>query len=137
MKTPAARFLSFTLAGIALAAAFGPAQTLLRAQPPEAAGVAVNDNVISFNEDEETKTVDVGGRDVAVNGDGNKLTLRGECRTLTVNGEGNTIEVEIVAAIALPGDDNRVIWAKAAGSAEKPQITILGSGNSVTRRATP
>lgn len=123
------------LAAAAFLLALTPAVAPLRAEPPGTIELAVSGkNVLAVNENEQTKAIDAAGRDVTINGNRNKLTLRGECHALTLSGNGNTVEVETVTSISLPGNHNQVAWGKAAGG-EKPQITDLGNGNSVTRRA--
>ena len=121
----------FALAALAFGPVFHPG--FLRAEPPATAEVDPAAPPLAFNENRRVQTVEANGRDVVVNGNRNEITLRGRCRTLTVNGNGNRVTAEIVAVVAVPGNQNQVVWRESA-QGEQPRITNLGSGNTVIRQ---
>jgi hypothetical protein len=89
------------------------------AQTARAEKIEVNGSGQSF-------TKGCGGADVDVNGSGHQLTFTGECGKVTVNGTGNVVGVEAPARIKVNGVQNRVTWARGAGGAAKPKISIAG-----------
>ncbi len=90
---------------------------------------------------------------VAINASADQVTLIGACTKVSVNGgrttlvaeavgaiaihgAGNSVTLGAVARIALTGAENKVTW-KAAVGGKKPQVSDLGSGNTVTQIVAP
>ena len=104
---------------------------------------------IKISNDDQTATMDCGGKDVTVSGDDNKITLKGVCDKLTVGGDDNVItalqfsEVEVdgddnvvtvdtVAKITADGDDNTISW-KTGPPGKAPDISNKGSDNKIVK----
>lgn len=105
---------------------------------------------IVINTNDERRTINCGGGEVAVTGSDNNLTLRNRC-TLVVAGGDNTISVEDGQEIKIAGSDNKVsiqtariikvsgsnnhvTWTK-GGNGEKPEIADVGSHNVISQTA--
>jgi hypothetical protein len=90
---------------------------------------------------------------VVINGSHDRITLTGACArvaingrdvtitaesiaALVVNGQGNTVDVGTVARIALTGGQHKITWT-AAARGKRPQISDLGTGNTVAQTPKP
>ena len=108
--------------------------SLVQAEPPttvESQTVATAGKaVLVFSDSGKTQTLEAEGRDVSIDGNRNDITLHGKCHALTVSGDGNTVHAEALATISTPGNKNSVTWTQVVDG-EKPQITNVGTGNSV------
>jgi len=82
-----------------------------------------------------SQTIDCGGDDARLEGNGNRVTFRGPCRGLYLRGEGNRVEVELApgAQIHIEGNGNRVRYHNAGG--QTPEISIRGEQDQVTAGA--
>ncbi len=88
---------------------------------------------LAVTESNKTQTIEADGKDVAIEGSHNKIILSGACHALTVSGSDNEVTAEALATVTTPGNHNKVTWTKAVDG-EKPQITDLGSDNSLGKR---
>lgn len=90
---------------------------------------------------------------VAINGSHDQVTLTGVCATVAIHGDGVTIVADAISAIAihgvgdvvdvgavgriaLTGAQHRVTW-KAAMRGKRPQVSDLGTGDTVAQAPTP
>jgi hypothetical protein len=89
---------------------------------------------IVINKNELTKTIYCEGDEVIVSGNQNELTIKGECSRVYVPGNENIINVEAVAKIDTPGNENTVTWEDGIDG-RKPKIRNLGTDNTIKRRA--
>ena len=141
LSVPPASFPSrYFLPTVALATSLwigGPLPA--RAEPPvkeveSQTAATAGKAVLVVSENGGKVTLEAEGRDVNVDGNKNEVILRGKCHALTVSGSGNTVHADAVATISTPGDKNAVTY-KATVDGEKPQVTDVGSGNSVAKTA--
>jgi hypothetical protein len=82
------------------------------------------------------KTLSCGPDDVIrIGGNGNRLTVTGNCGALEIAGNKNKVDIESVASVDVPGNDNEVTWRKGPGGKadEQPKTSVLGSRNKVLR----
>jgi hypothetical protein len=100
--------------------------TTVESQTTATAGKAV----LVVSENGKTQALEAEGQDVSIDGNKNDITLRGKCHALTVSGNQNTVHAEALASISTPGNKNAVTWTQAVNG-ERPQITNVGSGNSI------
>ena len=122
---------------LAAALSVGIFSSPVRAEPPKevesqttaTAGKAV----LVVSENEKHLTLEAEGRDVNIDGNKNEVTLHGKCHALTISGSGNTVHADAVSSVSTPGDKNSVTY-KETVNGEKPQVTSVGSGNSVEKR---
>ena len=79
-----------------------------------------------------SQTIDCGGDDARLEGNGNRVTFRGPCRGLDLRGEGNRVEIELApgAPIRVEGNGNHVRYHNANG--QTPEISIRGEQDQVT-----
>jgi hypothetical protein len=89
---------------------------------------------IVINKNSLEKTIHCDGDKVTVNGNQNELTIKGECSKLYVPGNENIINVEAVAVIDTPGNENTVYWENGIDD-EKPSIINLGTDNKIKKVA--
>ena len=108
----------------------------LHAEPPKIVesptAATAGKATIALTDSNKTQTIEADGKDVAIEGSHNKITLSGACHALTINGSDNLVIAEAVATVSTPGNRNKVTWTKAVDG-EKPQITDLGSDNSLSK----
>ena len=106
----------------------------LRAEPPtiveSPTAATAGKATIALTDNNKTQTIEADGRDVAIEGSHNIITLSGACHALTINGSNNVVTAEALGTVSTPGNHNKVTWTKAVDG-EKPQITDLGSDNSL------
>ena len=93
----------------------------------DAKEIVINDNFLK-------KTIHCDGDEVVVKGNQNKLTIKGECSRLYVPGNENIINVEAVAEIDTPGNENTVSWENGIDG-KKPSIINLGTDNKIKKGA--
>lgn len=122
-------------AGLALCAvALGGVVSPVRADPPTTVESQTSSTagkaVLVVSESGKSQTLDAEGRDVSIDGNKNDVTLHGKCHALTVSGNENSVHAEALASISTPGNKNMVTWTQTVNG-EKPQITNVGSGNSI------
>ncbi len=123
---------SLLLAGVSVWV--GVLAPFARAEPPttvesQTVGTA-GKAVLVFSDSEKSQTLEAEGRDVSIDGNKNEITLHGKCHALTITGDGNIVHAEAVATISTPGNKNIVTWMSVVDG-DKPQITNVGSGNSI------
>ena len=110
----------------------------LRADPPKIVesptAATAGKATIAITDSDKTQTIEADGKDVAIEGNHNKIVLSGACHALTISGSDNQVTAEALATVTTPGNRNKVTWTKAVDG-EKPQITDLGSENSLGKRA--
>ena len=110
----------------------------LRAEPPKIVesptAATAGKATIAITDSNKTQTIEADGKDVGIEGNHNKITLSGTCHALTISGSDNEVIAEALATVTTPGSHNKVRWTKAVDG-EKPQITDLGSDNSLGKRA--
>ncbi len=110
----------------------------LHAEPPKIVesptSATAGKATIALTDSNKTQTIEAGGKDVAIEGDHNKITLSGACHALTINGNDNMVTAEALGTVSTPGNRNKVTWTKAVDG-EKPQVTDLGKDNSLGKRA--
>jgi hypothetical protein len=77
----------------------------------------------------------VNAKQVALQGDSNRVTLSGSIEQLVVTGDHNEIIVEEVKSVQFVGDYNHVVYRSTPGG-QKPEVASVGDNNSVSP-ATP
>jgi DUF3060 family protein len=87
------------------------------------------DPTVVINHGKGTYTFKGACTSITVNGGANKLTIEAVDK-LTLNGAQNTIDLGEVSAIAIVGAANTITWKKAR-SGDKPEVTVVGTGNKV------
>jgi hypothetical protein len=128
----------FATAVCVVSALVFPGVCALRADPPKLVesptAATAGKATLAVTESERTQTIEAEGRDVSITGSHNKITVTGKCHALTVNGDGNEVTAASVVSISTPGNHNHVTYKQAADG-DAVQVTNVGAGNEVSKRA--
>lgn len=80
----------------------------------------------------QRESIDCDGHDLIILGNSNTVTARGHCASISVPGTSNTVAAESVSRIRSEGDNNQFTWRRLHDGRE-PQVTLLGSKNTVNK----
>jgi len=89
------------------------------------------DPTVNINHGKGTYTFKGECKAININGGHNTLKIE-RVTDLNVNGASNTVTIDSVDSININGADNKITWKK-AGTGDKPAVSTLGDGNSVTQ----
>jgi hypothetical protein len=96
-------------------------------------GSGVTTSNIALFDNDLTATYQCSGNTCTINGNNCKITLLGTCKDLVISGNENEVFAQTVGRINLMGNENNVRWQRAL-SGQRPQVTILGNDNSVSKK---
>jgi hypothetical protein len=120
--------VSRTGVGNTVAQASAPRPGLAQSAARQGADAAASGGeAVEILSDGVRRTIDCGGRSLALMGSRNTLTLRGRCPLVKVSGDDNLLTVEAPEAILVTGDRNQVGWS----DGPSPKVSSTGRQNRI------